>query len=123
ISMHWLLIPVFLIGVLVLGGLTGLLSKRIKQLQRSINRETNQMSGAITESLRNIELVKSLGLTYPEIRRLRVQTRKIFDLEMMKIRKVRTLAFFQSVSLTLLKQSILFILLWLIFREVLTTGE
>ncbi len=123
ISMHWLLIPVFLIGVLVLGGLTGLLSKRIKQLQRSINRETNQMSGAITESLRNIELVKSLGLTYPEIRRLRVQTRKIFDLEMLKIRKVRTLAFFQSVSLTLLKQSILFILLWLIFRQVLSTGE
>ncbi|MCR6721238.1 MAG: ABC transporter ATP-binding protein/permease [Chitinophagaceae bacterium] len=123
ITKHWLLIPVFLIGVLVLGGLTGLLSKKIKQLQRSINRETNQMSGAITESLRNIELVKSLGLTYPEIRRLRVQTQKIFDLEMMKVRKVRSLSFLQSASLTLLRQSILFILLWLIFRNVLSTGE
>ncbi len=123
INKHWLLIPVFIIGVLVLGGLTGLLSKKIKTLQRSINRETNQMSGAITESLRNIELVKSLGLTYPEIKRLREQTKKIFDLEMMKVRKVRTLSFFQSSALTLLKQSILFILLWLIFRDVLTTGE
>ncbi len=123
ITKHWLLIPVFVIGVLVLGGLTGLLSKRIKTLQRSINRETNQMSGAITESLRNIELVKSLGLTYPEIKRLREQTKKIFDLEMMKVKKVRTLSFLQSSSLTLLKQSILFILLWLIFRDVLTTGE
>ena len=123
INKHWLLIPVFIIGVLVLGGLTGLLSKKIKTIQRSINRETNQMSGAITESLRNIELVKSLGLTYPEIKRLREQTKKIFDLEMMKVRKVRTLSFFQSSALTLLKQSILFILLWLIFRDVLTTGE
>lgn len=123
ITKHWLLIPVFIIGVLVLGGLTGLLSKKIKTLQRSINRETNQMSGAITESLRNIELVKSLGLTYPEIKRLREQTKKIFDLEMMKVKKVRTLSFFQSSALTVLKQSILFILLWLIFRNVLTTGE
>ena len=123
ITKHWLLIPVFIIGVVVLGGLTGLLSKKIKTLQRSINRETNQMSGAITESLRNIELVKSLGLTYPEIRRLREQTKKIFDLEMMKVKKVRTLSFLQSSALTVLRQSILFILLWLIFRDVLSTGE
>ena len=123
ITKHWLLIPVFVIGILVLGGLTGLLSKKIKTLQRSINRETNQMSGAITESLRNIELVKSLGLTFPEIKRLREHTKKIFDLEMLKVKKVRKLSFFQSSALTLLKQSILFILLWLIFRDVLTTGE
>ncbi|HMR92632.1 MAG TPA: ABC transporter ATP-binding protein [Chitinophagaceae bacterium] len=123
ITKHWLLIPVFIIGVLVLGSLTGLLSKKIKTLQRSINRETNQLSGSITESLRNIELVKSLGLTYPEIRRLKEHTQKIFDLEMKKVRKVRTLSFLQSSALTLLKQSILFILLWLIFRHVLTTGE
>lgn len=123
VTTHWMLIPVFVIGVLLLGGLTGLLSKKIKTLQRTINRETNQMSGAITESLRNIELVKSLGLTYPEIRRLRVQTQRIYDLEMMKVRKVRTLSFLQSSALTLLRQSILFILLWLIFRNVLSTGE
>jgi len=123
VTKHWLLIPVFVVGVLVLGGLTGLLSKKIKTLQRSINKQTNQMSGSITESLRNIELVKSLGLTYPEIRRLREHTQKIFDLEMMKTRKVRSLAYMQSSALTLLRQSILFILLWLIFRNVLTTGE
>ena len=123
ITKHWLLIPVFLIGIVVLGGLTGLLSKKIKTIQRSINRETNQMSGAITESLRNIELVKSLGLTFPEIRRLRDHTEKIFDLEIEKVKKVRMLSFMQSAALTLLRQSILFILLWLIFRHVLTTGE
>ncbi len=92
-------------------------------IQRQVVRQTNIMSGSITESIRNIELVKSLGLTYSEIRRLRDKTQKIFDLEMMKNRKVRTLSFFQGTTLNLLKQSILFILLWLIFRNVLTTGE
>jgi ATP-binding cassette subfamily B protein len=123
ITKHWLLIPVFLVGVLVLGGLTGLLSQKMKSVQRLIFRETARMSGTITESLRNIELVKSLGLTYPEIRRLQLHTRKIFDLEMEKVKKVRTLSLLQGTLINLLKQSILFILLWLIFRQTLTTGE
>ncbi len=123
ITKHWALIPVFLIGVVVLGGLTGLLSKQIKNIQRSVIRETNRMSGSITESLRNIELVKSLGLTYPEIRRLKTFTQKIYDLEINKTKKIRTLTFLQSSVLLILKESILFILLWLIFRNLLTTGE
>jgi len=123
ITKHWLLIPVFLVGVVVLGGLTGLLSQKMKLVQRMIFRETARMSGSITESLRNIELVKSLGLTYPEIRRLHLYTRKIFDLEIEKVKKVRSLSFFQGTIISVLKQSILFILLWLIFRKTLTPGE
>lgn len=123
VSRHWMLVPVFVIGILVLGSLTGLLSRKIKTVQRSINRETNKMAGVITESLRNIELVKSLGLTFPEIRRMKQQTQKIYDLEMEKTGRVRTLSFFQGTTLNILRQSILFILLWLIFRNVLTTGE
>lgn len=120
---HWALIPIFLVGVVVLGGLTSVLSRSIKELQRSLIRQNRQMSGTITESLRNIELVKSLGLTYPEIRRLKQHTQEIYDLEMAKVRKVRTLSFFQGGILILLKQSILFMLLWLIFKNILTTGE
>jgi ATP-binding cassette, subfamily B, bacterial len=123
ITKHWALVPIFVIGMVVLGGLTSLLSAKIKTMQRSINRATNKMSGVITESLRNIELVKSLGLTYPEIRRLREHTERIFSLEMAKVKRVRTLSFLQGTALNLLKQSILFTLLWLIFRDVLTTGE
>ena len=123
ITKHWALVPIFLIGVLLLGGLTGLLSKQIKTTQRSINRETALLSGVITESLRNIELIKSLGLTFSEIRRLKAQTGQIFDLEMFKVRRVRFLSFWQSTTLNILKQSVLFTLLWLIFRNVLSTGE
>jgi ATP-binding cassette, subfamily B, bacterial len=120
---HWALIPVFLVGVVLLGGLTSILSRSIKVLQRSLIRQNRQMSGTITESLRNIELVKSLGLTYPEIKRLRAHTQEIFDLEMQKVKKIRSLSFYQGSILILLKQSILFILLWLIFRNVLSPGE
>jgi ATP-binding cassette subfamily B protein len=123
VTKHWVLVPVFLIGVVVLGGLTGLLSRKIKTIQRAVVHETNKMSGAITESLRNIELVKSLGLTYPEIRRLKGFTQSIFDLEMQKVRRVRSLAFIQGAALLLLKESILFVLLWLIFHNLLSPGE
>ncbi|HUR66372.1 MAG TPA: ABC transporter ATP-binding protein [Chitinophagaceae bacterium] len=123
ITKHWALVPVFLVGVVLLGGLTSILSRSIKTLQRSLVRQNRQMSGTITESLRNIELVKSLGLTYPEIRRLRKHTQDIYDIEMKKVKKVRTLTFLQGAILTLLKQSVLFILLWLIFRKVLSPGE
>lgn len=123
ITKNWLLIPVFVVGVLILGGLAGLLSQKIKYMQRMISRETARILGTITESLRNIELVKSLGLTYPEIRRLQLHTQKIFDLEMEKVKKVRSLSFLQGTIINLIKQSILFILLWLIFRKTLTAGE
>ena len=123
VTKHWLLVPVFLIGVLVLGGLTGLLSREIKSQQRSITRETNRNSGFITEALRNIELIKSLGLTFFEIRRLRAQTDAIFALEMQKVKRIRLLSFLQGTTLSMLKLAVLFALLWLIFRNVLSTGE
>ena len=123
ITKHWALIPVFFIGFLVLGSITALLSKKIKTIQRQINRRTTQMSGLITESLRNIELVKSLGLTFPEVRRMKVHTQKIFDLEMAKVKQVRFLTFYQDTALNLLRHSVLFTLLWLIFRDVLSPGE
>jgi ATP-binding cassette subfamily B protein len=123
LTRNWLLVPVFLIGILVLGSLSWLLSNKIKTTQKEINSETNEIAAVITESLRNVELVKSLGLTFPEIRRLREQNLKIFNLEMIKVKRVRLLTFFQGTTLSILKQSVLFILLWLIFRNVLSTGE
>lgn len=123
LTKNWLLIPVFFVGVVLLGSLTGLLSRRIKTIQRSINRQSDKQAGVITESLRNIELVKSLGLTFAEIRRLKEQTLKIFKLEMLKARKVSFLSFLQGNMLNFLKQSVLFILLWLIFHKILSTGE
>ena len=119
----WLLLPVFFVGLVVLGGLNGMLSRRIREIQRSIMQESRLMYGSMTESLRNVELIKSLGLGRSEIRRLQTYTEKIFELEMEKVRRVRLLSVLQGTILNLLRQSILFLLLWLIFNNVLTAGE
>src|SRR5690606_37200366 len=123
VTKTWLLVPVFLVGLLVLGGLSGLLSRQIRSQQRALNRETTRNAGVITESLRNVALIKSLGLTFREIRRLQAQTEVIFGLEMAKVRRIRWLSFLQGSTLSVLKLSVLFTLLWLIFRDVLSTGE
>ena len=59
---HWSVAPAYLLTVPLLGGLSSLLSRKIKEVQKHIVRETTALAGATTESLRNIELVKSLGL-------------------------------------------------------------
>ena len=105
VTKTWLLVPVFLIGLVVLGGLSGLLSRQIRGQQRSINRETTKNAGFITESLRNVALIKSLGLTFREVRRMQAKTEEIFELEMAKVRRIRWLSFLQGSTLSLLKLS------------------
>src|SRR5690606_33804997 len=120
---HWALIPVFSLGVVFVGGLPSILSRSIKKMQRSIIRQNRDMSGTITESLRHIELARSLGLTDPEIRRLKEHTQGIYEVEIEKVRKVRSLSSFQAAILILLNRSILAVLLWLILRIHLSPGE
>ena len=72
--------PIYLGGMLVLALLTNLLSKKIKIIQKNIVKETTALAGSTTESLRNIELVKSLGLTKQEVVRLNKNTYKILGL-------------------------------------------
>ena len=61
-KVHWSIAPAFLLTIPLLGGLSSVLSRRIKTIQKVIVAETTALAGATTESLRNIELVKSLGL-------------------------------------------------------------
>src|SRR5215217_6371258 len=68
-NVHWSIAPAFLVTIPLLGGLSSVLSKRIKTIQKVIVAETTALAGATTESLRNIELVKSLGLAEQEISR------------------------------------------------------
>jgi ATP-binding cassette, subfamily B, bacterial len=117
------LIPVYFIASFVLGYVINVLSKKVKAVQTLIVKETNLLAGSTTESLRNIELVKSLGLTEQEIDRLNTATQKILGLELRKVRTIRTLAFFQGTLVNFLRQTILFILLYLIFKDTVSVGQ
>src|SRR3984885_13499548 len=70
LSVHWIIAPAYFLTVPVLGVLSSILSRKIKTIQKVIVSETTALAGATTESLRNIELVKSLGLAHQEIARL-----------------------------------------------------
>ena len=117
------LILLYLLSAAGLSFFISFLSKRIKKVQMTIMSETKQLAGSTTESLRNIELIKSLGLTQQETARLNDRTRKILVLELKKVRQIRSISFIQGTTVNLLRQSIMFILLYLLFKENLTLGQ
>ena len=121
--LHWIIMPVYTIGILAIAIVTSLLSKKIKSIQKNIVNETNALAGSTTESLRNIELVKSLGLTDQEVNRLNNNTFKILKLELRKVKSIRTISFIQGTMVNFLQQLITFTLLWLIFRNSITPGQ
>ncbi len=123
IRIHWLIAVVYFAAVPILGFVTSILSKRIKKIQKKIVGETTALAGSTTESLRNIELVKSLGLADQEINRLNGITVKILGLELKKVRYIRSISFIQGTFVNLLRSCILFLLLFLIFRGKLTLGD
>lgn len=123
IQLEVMLVVVYFIAAILLAYITSLLSKKIKLVQKEIVKETNVLAGATTESLRNIELIKSLGLTHQEIQRLNLTTLKILKLELKKVRSIRSISFMQGTFVNLLRQSILFLLLYMIFQDKLTVGQ
>jgi ATP-binding cassette subfamily B protein len=122
-TVHWLIAPVFFATVPLLGWLSSVLSRRIKQVQKVIVAETTALAGSTTESLRNIELVKSMGLGAQEVARLNGATSRILALELRKVRYLRSLSFVQGTAVNALRTSILFLMLYLIFARQITVGQ
>lgn len=120
---HWSIAPAYFLTIPLLGGLSSVLSRKIKEVQKTIVKETTALAGSTTESLRNIELVKSLGLAKQEIGRLNATTGKILKLELKKVRYLRSLSFVQGTCVNLLRTSILFLMLYLIFTQRITVGQ
>ncbi len=123
LRVYWIIAPVFLLTIPLLGGISSVLSRRIKTIQKIIVAETTALAGSTTESLRNIELVKTLGLARQEVQRLNATTEKILKLELKKVRYLRSLGFLQGTAVNLLRTSILFLMLYLIFTQRITVGE
>ncbi|HMU09219.1 MAG TPA: ABC transporter ATP-binding protein [Ferruginibacter sp.] len=120
---HWSIPVAYVIGIFLLTIITNFLSKKIKIIQKKIVGETTALAGSTTESLRNIELVKSLGLTEQEVGRLNKNTYKILGLELKKVKKIRSISFVQGTFVNTLRQVILFILMYLIFHNEMNAGQ
>src|SRR6185295_4522749 len=122
-SVHWVIAPVYFLTVPILGVISSVLSRRIKTIQKVIVAETAALAGSTTESLRNIELVKSLGLGAQEIAHLNATTGKILKLELKKVKYLRSLSFIQGTIVNFLRTSILFMMLYLIYIQKITVGQ
>ncbi|MGG9960262.1 ABC transporter ATP-binding protein [Ferruginibacter sp. SUN106] len=123
IFINWRIPVAYLVGIFVLTFITNKLSKKIKLIQKNIVGQTTALAGSTTESLRNIELVKSLGLTHQEVERLNTNTYKILGLELTKVKRIRSISFIQGTMVNTLRQVILFILMWLIFHGTMNAGQ
>lgn len=123
LSVHWIIAPIYLCAIPIIGWLSSTLGKKIKVVQKTIVAETTGLAGSTTESLRNIELVKSLGLSQQETQRLNNTTEKILKLELQKVKYIRSLSFIQGTIVNLLRTGILLLMMYLIFTQQITTGQ
>ncbi len=123
INVYWVIAPIFFATIPLLGILSSVLSKKIKKIQKQIVSETTALAGSTTESLRNIELVKSLGLAGQEIKRLNNTTEKILALELRKVKYIRSLSFIQGTIVNLLRNLILILMVYLVYSQKISVGE
>lgn len=114
---------IYLAAVPTIGMVSWFLSKKIKVIQKKIVSETTALAGSTTESLRNIELVKSLGLVNQEIDRLNKTTYQILGLELKKVKYVRSMSFVQGTTVNFVRSSMVVVLLILIFENTISPGQ
>jgi len=123
VNVHWIIAPIYFGTIPILAILSSYLSKKVKKIQKVIVAETTALAGSTTESLRNIELVKSLGLSQQEIERLNSTTNKILKLELKKVKYIRSLSFIQGTCVNFLRTAIMFVMLYLIFSKQISIGQ
>jgi ATP-binding cassette subfamily B protein len=123
ISVHWIIAPIYFATIPIIAWVSSTLSRKVKTVQKTIVAETTALAGATTESLRNIELVKSLGLSQQEIARLNGTTAKILKLELKKVKYIRSLSFIQGTVVNFLRTTILFVMMYLIYAQQITVGQ
>ncbi|MFA4930949.1 MAG: ABC transporter ATP-binding protein [Patescibacteria group bacterium] len=120
---NWIVALVFALIIPVVGLSTYYLSQSIKKVQTKIVSEQIGLSGSTTETLRNMELVKSLGLREQEINHLNTSNEKILQLDLEKVKIVRTISFIQGTIINASRAILNLVMLWLIFQGTITLGE
>lgn len=120
---HWSIGLVYFLIIPAVGGVTFWITKKIKDAQTEIITESQSLAGSTTETLRNVELVKSLGLEGQEIKRLNDSNEKILDLELKKVRLIRAYSFVQGTLINAVRMMLMLLMLWLIYTKQISLGE
>jgi ATP-binding cassette subfamily B protein len=123
INLYWGIAVAYGLTAPIIGFVIYFLSNKVKLIQERIVKETVALAGSTTESLRNIELVKSLGLSDQEIGRLNNTTEKILSLELQKLKYIRSISFIQGTIINFLRTGIQLFMFVLIFKGIITVGQ
>lgn len=122
-TVHPLLGALHLVGVPLAGVAMLVASAPIRHRQREIARRTGALAGSATETIRNVELVKSLGIETQEIDRIEDVNRRILVLEAAKLRLERLFTMLEGVLFHGLRATILLVMLSLLYDGRITTGQ
>jgi ATP-binding cassette subfamily B protein len=118
------IVGIFLISLFpLMWGVSYLLSASIKKAQDDIVKQSAILAWTTTETIRNISLVKILWLETQELKRIDNANEHILDLELEKIRKVRSIEFIQGTLVNAIRVWMLGVMFWMIFQWYLTLGE
>jgi ATP-binding cassette subfamily B protein len=122
-TIHWIIAPIYVVAVVALWAISAATSRRITTMQKTIVAETAALAGSSIESLRNVELVKSLGLADQEITRLNNTNARVTALELAKLRHLKSLGVVQGAAVSLARAIITLVMLYLLYVELLTVGQ
>jgi ATP-binding cassette, subfamily B, bacterial len=120
---HWSILMFLLVAAPLVVSLSILLSQKVQKIQQEIVEESAALAASTTETLTNIELVKSLGLTGSEVLRFKASSNHILELELVKIRYARMFTFFHGAGVNLLRAGLILLLMYLLAAHRVTVGQ
>lgn len=123
LTVHRLIALFYAAVIPVMGIIVYFLSKKLKKAQQTIVTETAALAWATTETIRNVSLIKSLGLEAQEMQRLETVNTQILWREIKKIKTIRLIDFSQWTLINLMRVLLLWTMFWLVFKESITLGE
>lgn len=117
-------VALFYVALIPIMGVTMyLMSSKIRHAQSTIVKESSALAGATTETIRNVSLIKSLWLEAQEMQRLDRTHDKILDLELTKVKILRTIEFRQGTLINGMRICLIAFMTWLIFTGTLSVGQ
>ncbi|HEV7238561.1 MAG TPA: ABC transporter ATP-binding protein [Thermoanaerobaculia bacterium] len=102
---------------------TLVISRPIHRHQKHISAEIVSEAGATTETMRNVEMVKSFGIEEQEIGRLQRLNDQILTLEERKLRLVRLFTFVEGTAVNAARATVMLVMLWLVYQRTISVGE
>jgi ATP-binding cassette subfamily B protein len=110
------LVPLLAVAVFALG-------RPIRRQQMAIARDAAKIAGSTTEAIRNVELVKTLGVQQQEIARLDAANEHLLGLEQRKLQVVRRFTFAEGTIMNTARAVLLLVMAAVVHSGDITVGE